>query len=288
MTRLTGKSSLPGVLFLVLLFAVATGFGAASAQERVISTDAAITELVLALGAGDRLVGVDVTSTLPAEYEDIKRVGYHRSLSAEGLLSLDPELLLVSEHAGPPAVIDSLASLGVRVHRLVTPVDPSQLRINIVAIADIMSVPEAALLNRVSDLSTRLTQGRLDAPGTLLMRERDGVLRVAGRGTAGDGLIALIGGDNVADYDGYRSYSQEALLSVNPELLLIAASREELEKGADSWLERYPLMQHLKAVSNHQFALVPAEALVGGVSITALEEASTLLQRFGTPQVAAP
>lgn len=259
-----------------------------SAQERVISTDAAITSLVLALGAGDRLVGVDVTSSLPSNHGKVARVGYHRALSAEGLLSLNPDLLLLSEHAGPKEVVDKLQSIGVGLTRVPAALDAAQLSHNIVTIADALGAQAAGvpLIARVETLSQNLAGSRLSAPRTLLIREREGALRVAGAETAGGALISLIGGANMAEFDGYRSFSEEALMAMNPELLLVAVSDAQRNAGPQVWLQDHPLMQHMQAISENAWALVPAEVLVGGLSLAALREAEALLTRFGNSRVA--
>ena len=49
----------------------------------------------------------------------LPQVGYQRTLSAEGILSLAPDLVLASEAAGPPAVLDQVRSAGVPVRIVV-------------------------------------------------------------------------------------------------------------------------------------------------------------------------
>ena len=60
----------------------------AAPPARVVSVGGAITELVYALGAEASLVGVDTTSIYPAAAKALPSVGYQRTLSAEGVLSL--------------------------------------------------------------------------------------------------------------------------------------------------------------------------------------------------------
>ena len=59
------------------------------------------------------LVGVDTTSLYPEAARRLPSVGYARSLSAEGVLSLRPTLIVASEDAGPPAVLRQLSAAGV-------------------------------------------------------------------------------------------------------------------------------------------------------------------------------
>src|SRR5438552_16174927 len=64
--------------------------------RRVAVAGGAITEVVYALNAEAMLVGTDTTSTYPAPAQSLAKIGYQRALSAEGVLSLHPDLLLAS------------------------------------------------------------------------------------------------------------------------------------------------------------------------------------------------
>lgn len=66
-------------------------------------------ETAFALGAGPALVGIDQTSIYPAAVTLLPKVGYVRTLSGEGLLSLRPSLVLASADAGPPAALQQVA-----------------------------------------------------------------------------------------------------------------------------------------------------------------------------------
>lgn len=97
------------------------GLGAAQAQAqqpRMVSVGGAVTETVFALGAQGQLAGVDTTSLFPADATRLPQVGYARTLSAEGVLALKPQLLLASGEAGPPQVLQQLQRAGVRVEVL--------------------------------------------------------------------------------------------------------------------------------------------------------------------------
>ena len=68
--------------------------------QRVVSVGGDVTEIVYALAAGSLLVGVDTSSQYPEAATSLPKVGYQRRLSAEGVLSLNPTLVLVSADAG--------------------------------------------------------------------------------------------------------------------------------------------------------------------------------------------
>jgi len=83
------------------------------ADERIVVIAQAYTEIIWALGAQDHIVGVDYSSTFPPDVKKLPTVGYHRALSAEGILSLKPTLIIDDNNIGPPAVVDQLKSLNI-------------------------------------------------------------------------------------------------------------------------------------------------------------------------------
>jgi iron complex transport system substrate-binding protein len=72
------------------------------AGERVVSVGGGITEILHALELEESIVGVDTSSVYPESVTGMPQVGYARALSAEGVLSLNPTLVVCSEDAGPP------------------------------------------------------------------------------------------------------------------------------------------------------------------------------------------
>src|SRR3569833_63486 len=101
--------------FVVLLLCFATGCGRfkrnaenASAPQRIVCIGEAYNEMIYALGAQANLVGVDYSSTYPPEIKSLQTVGYHRALSAEGILSLHPTLIIDDNNIGPAQVVRQL------------------------------------------------------------------------------------------------------------------------------------------------------------------------------------
>jgi hypothetical protein len=94
---------------------VAAAFAEAEPPGRVVVAGGDLTEIAFALGAGDRIVGVDATSTHPPEADDLPDIGYFRRLSAEGVLSLAPDLLLAAPETGPEIGLEQIAAAGVEI-----------------------------------------------------------------------------------------------------------------------------------------------------------------------------
>src|SRR6478736_9018818 len=100
------KIALISLLVLVSLSLTCSRFNNSpndASTDRVIVISPIYNEIIWALGAQDKVVGVDLSSTYPPEIKNVQTVGYHRALSAEGILSLHPTVILSDDNnMGPP------------------------------------------------------------------------------------------------------------------------------------------------------------------------------------------
>jgi iron complex transport system substrate-binding protein len=222
--------------------------GAAAATERIVSTSGAITEIVYALGAGDRLVAVDTTSVHPRSALALPKIGYMRALSSEGILSVRPTLVLAAVESGPPQVIDQLRAAGVRIAMVDDRHDAEGVGIKIRQVATALAMPEqgeqlarsvtgtfAALANTMATVKER--------PRVLfVMSIGRGAPMAAGQNTAADAVIRLAGGENaIRGYTGYKPLSLEAATSAAPELVLAMAQTVEQAGGPDAFMKQLQL-----------------------------------------------
>ena len=88
---------------------------AAELPQRWVSAGGALSEWVSALGGESKLVGLDTTSQHPESLKALPSIGYQRQLSAEGILSLRPQILVGTEEMGPPPVLSQIRTAGVQV-----------------------------------------------------------------------------------------------------------------------------------------------------------------------------
>lgn len=82
-------------------------------EERIVCLSKQYNEIIFALGAEKNLVGVDLSSTYPEAIKKLPTVGYHRALSAEGILSTKPTLIIHDNNVGPEQVMKQLADLKI-------------------------------------------------------------------------------------------------------------------------------------------------------------------------------
>jgi iron complex transport system substrate-binding protein len=86
-----------------------------SAGPRVVSVSKQINEFLYEIGAEDVLVARDLTSIYPRQITRLPSVGYHRALSAEGIISMRPTMLLTDGNLGPDAVVEQVRKVGIPV-----------------------------------------------------------------------------------------------------------------------------------------------------------------------------
>ncbi|MDQ3087776.1 MAG: ABC transporter substrate-binding protein [Acidobacteriota bacterium] len=117
------KNSAGGILLIVVCVMFLAGCTMQTATSsannpnelRIISIGGAVTETIFALGQETKIVGTDTSSVFPEAATRLPQVGYQRTLSAEGVLSLKPNLVLATAEVGPPTAIEQIESAGVKV-----------------------------------------------------------------------------------------------------------------------------------------------------------------------------
>lgn len=213
--------------------------------KRVVSTSGALTEIVYALKAESLLVGVDTTSQYPEAAKQLAQVGYQRQLSAEGLLSLKPDLVLATTEAGSPTVLAQLQTAGVKL--LILPAKHSTQGV----IDKIQGVAKA--LNResagqalVAKFEEQLKTVQLHLPvpehklrAVFLMNMGKGSPLAAGKETAAHAMLDLAGANNVfaASYSGYKPISAEAMIAANPSVILMSKDTLDAMGGVDKVIQ---------------------------------------------------
>ena len=240
-----------------LLGVAAAAFNvAAAAPRRIVSIGGAVTETIYALGAQAELVGVDTTSLYPAPARELPSVGYARQLSAEGVLSLRPTLVVAGEEAGPPAVLRSLEAARVPLvvldgqHRIEGVIE----RTTRLAALCGRETAGAALAQKLRDdwqatrerVAQHIKASANAAPRAIFILSHAGTqLRVAGRDTAADAMLGYAGATNVfADgFTGYKPLTPEAAVAAAPTVIVTTEQGLEAVGGIDGLLKSPGLSQ---------------------------------------------
>ncbi|HZZ10053.1 MAG TPA: ABC transporter substrate-binding protein [Paraburkholderia sp.] len=233
----------------MLLAGVPLRAAAQRTQRRVIVVGGALAEIVYALDAQSNprgvLVATDTTCTFPAAANALPKVGYQRALSAEGLLSLRPDLILASSEAGPPNVISQVKQAGVDVVTFAERHDVDSVREKIAGIARTLDAGDAGrALQARFDAQWKAARQAVDAsplatraqpPRVLFVLNNSGNQAfVAGQHTAADAMLAYAGARNAMQgFNGYRPLSAEALVGAAPDIVLTTDEALKAIGGAD-------------------------------------------------------
>ncbi|MBE2278574.1 MAG: ABC transporter substrate-binding protein [Rhodobacteraceae bacterium] len=216
-------------LALALSLALSTMVAAAEGEaQRIISLGGSVTEIAVALGAGDRLVARDTTSNHPPDVLALPDVGYLRALSPEGVLSLDPDLILAETGAGPAEAVDVLKAAGIPFVSIPGSPTPAGIAEKIRAVGAALGAGDRAeALAATVEAGLRAAEARaaeVAVPRRVLfvLSVQGGRVMAGGEGSSAEAIIRLAGGTNAAtEFTGYGQMADEALLTAAPDVILM-------------------------------------------------------------------
>ena len=251
------------------------------AQERIVSVGPATTELILALGGESSLIATDVSSPEP---KGLPKVGYHRALAAEGILSLAPTRLVGSDEMGPNSTLDQLRRAGVKVEVMATAPTLDNLNQRIDTLAQLLDNPAAGvkLKAEIASQSDQLAaQARQNKPlrVAFLLLHKGQPTSIAGGNTTASALVTLAGGVNpVAQLHDYKPVSTESLIELQPDLVLVSGRDWQQYQNVDSVLAQVPALAATPAGKNRAIHAIDGHALQGGLSLRSLQQANQIAQ----------
>ena len=231
------------VLLAVLLLArgVAADCPAADDPSKIAVAGGSLTEILYFLGEEDRIVAIDTTSNYPeSAMKRFPSVGYVRNLSAEGLLSLEPTLVLGEDDMGPPEVLEQLSKTGVQIISVPEQHDADGIVSKVRCLASVIGRDPNVAISKLASVMAALDKVEpAQARVAMLLGLRQGVPMVAGTGTSGHGFLEMAGAENLFDnLDGWKPVSLEAMAKQNPQLLVMP------QRGLDAAGGRAGVLEH--------------------------------------------
>ena len=259
---------------LVASLLVNPGVHASELPQRWVSAGGALSEWVTALGGESKLVGVDTTSQHPASLKALPSIGYQRQLSAEGILSLRPQILVGTEEMGPPPVLAQIRSAGVQVDMFSAQPDLPTLKGNLAHLGKLLgsedqanalfAVYEQALAQQKNWVAK--AQATQKAPGVLLLLgHAGGKPLIAGKDTAADWMLQQAGGRNLATHVGYKPFSVESLAGLSPEVLVFADRALTGDAARAALFKENPILASTPAAKSGRVFELDPTLLVGGL-----------------------
>jgi iron complex transport system substrate-binding protein len=226
-------------IFLIpVLILILAGCGRFSNKEvdgkkdlRIVCLSKHLTEMVFALGKGHDIVACDLSSTYPDSAKLLKTVGYHRALSPESIIAMDPELVIHSNDIGPENVLPQItkAGLNIKVFGGANTIDSAKLLLQELGkffgteqkADSLIKKMDADIAKAAASLKA---MNLTDTPSVMIIhfgRANNVYFVMSGRKGVGDKMIALAGG-KTAKYDakGARQISAEAVAEANPDIII--------------------------------------------------------------------
>ncbi|MCS7273531.1 MAG: cobalamin-binding protein [Fimbriimonadales bacterium] len=244
--------------------------------QRIVSLAPSITEILFALGLGERVVGVTELCDYPPEAKQKPKVGDHQ-ISPERVVALKPDLVVAHDVLNV-RVIPVLRRLGLRVLSA-NPNRFDKLYAFIRAIGHATGTARTAE-QLVRTMQIHVARIRRKAPRRkprMLFLISVEPLWASGRDTFAHELITLAGGQNVLAnlVSGYKAVSLEVALGGAPEIILLAGPKPEAILNHPRW-QRTPAVQkrHVYAL-NSDWVLRETPRSVKG-----LEQIATCIRRW--------
>ncbi len=222
-------------------------------EQRIVSLNGAITEIIFELDPGAEVVGRDVTSTYPEWIKDsIQDLGHVRSLNIESLADLKPTLILAAENDLNSDLLRSIEGLKLNYKLFKQEFNVEGTKILINEVSDFIDNKETEpLLNKI-DADLDKVESFENKPKVLFIYARGaGSMMVAGEGTPMESIIELAGGQNaVKGFKDFKPLTEEALLSNNPDVILLFDSGLESLGGKEGLLKSTPGVSQTNAGKN--------------------------------------
>ena len=243
-----------------------------TSSERIVSLNGSTTEILFALGVGDNVVGCDASSTYPKGVKErLPSVGYQYGLNAEGVLSLNPTLVIGRDDVRPPQVVQQLRMAGVTVLLLKEPrgFEAAKQRLRTIGKAVGQQKKAEALINAlntdIKKLETKLASREAQPKQKALFLYLRGTQTtlVLGADTAPGAMFNIIGTENAAgSIKGNKPMTAEAVIAAQPDVYVLFTTSLKSVGGVDGLLN-LPGLAHTPAGQNRRVVTLDGQYLSG-------------------------
>jgi len=237
----------------------------APSTSRIVSLGGTLSEILVELGLESSLVGVDVTTTYPTSLNSLPKVGHVRNLSLEGLLSTEPDQIIGFDGEVTPQLQQQLEQAGATLHLVPREYTVEGLGKTVEAVGQAVGKEEEAkkLIEKINEDMENAPQ--LTQPERILFiyARGAGTLMVAGKNTAADAMIQLIGGVNAVEaFEDFRPLTSEAVVSANPGTILMFDSGLE-SLGGDTGIQDIPGVSLTDAGKLNRIVTMDGQLMLG-------------------------
>jgi iron complex transport system substrate-binding protein len=227
-------------------------------NTRIVSLNGTLTEIIALAGLDNKIVGTDVTSTYPVSMHQLPKVGHVRNLQAEGILALQPTIVMAMEKEIKPEILVPLQSAGVKVllYSQEYTTDGTKKLIASV-LKDLQQSDKQHVINTAIDEPISQLTSLSSKPKVLFIYARGGGnLMVAGDDTPIKTFIELSGAQNAVNgFTDYKPLTPEILVKANPDVLLLFDTGLKSLEGNDGLLALPGMKETNAAKKNHVIAM---------------------------------
>jgi iron complex transport system substrate-binding protein len=215
--------------------------------SRIVTLWVNISEVVYSLGLGDNVVGRDISTTFD-EARDVPLVTRAHDVSAEGVLSLEPTLVLADTESGPPEAIDAIRAAGIPIVVFPRAYSVSEINPGIERVANALGLADEGRMLAARTTTELVAAKATIPPGAerprvafLYMRGAAGVYLLGGVGSGADSMIEAAGGVDAGTAIGldnpFTPITSEALVDAAPDIILMTTSGLDSVQGIKGLLE---------------------------------------------------
>tara|TARA_Y100001970_G_scaffold182243_1_gene221744 strand:- start:339 stop:1175 length:837 start_codon:yes stop_codon:yes gene_type:complete len=213
--------------------------------DRIISIGGCVTETVFALNQGEKVVAVDISSTIPNKVKKLPQVGYIRAISSEGILSMMPDYILTTSDLGPPKVVDQLRKSGVKMKIFDSPHSLDGIIDLVDNISVILDVQEQGKLvidkmkKESKIMNEKIDNYAFNPKIVFFMNPSIGSYTAAGNTTRANYLIQFLGGKNIFSdqFSKYKKVTKEEILKFNPDIILVSSYSSNDQKSSSIFID---------------------------------------------------
>lgn len=219
-------------IFCILIFfynKIFANCSKAKDSSRIVVAGGSITETLFYLDLSKNIIAVDTTSNFPDEAKNLPSIGYVRALSTEGVLSLNPTLIIGEKDMGPPNVIQQIRNTSVELKIIEEDNSAEGINKKIDCIKNIVggkkfdsekNINLKSSILKLKNISNINNNNKIRGLIILMMRGTSPI--VAGSDTSGGDFLRMIGATNsMNSFEGWKPVGREAIMISNPDFIIV-------------------------------------------------------------------
>lgn len=229
--------------------------------ERIISLSPTNTEILFAIGAGDRVIGVTEYCNYPEEAKEREKIGGVSTVSIEKVVSLQPDLVLGDELNGR-YTFERLEELNITIVGL-NPENISEILDNVMLVGTITGEEKnasslvAAMNRRIEEIKTKTRDVKRPKVAHITWHNP---IWVTGSGTVQDELIEIAGGENAfSDLKDWDTVSLEKFIDRNPDVIIVSVGHGVAEMAPYEYILNEERLKVVDAVKNERVYTINAD-----------------------------